>query len=181
MVKVQRLFAKTNLKVPVCRTYRTITQKCLQLELPTENSVYSQENRNRAGNYAHLTSENGKLATLTSGRPAFQQHAKYTEGSDTPQPCTFRKYCAQSEKTATSPNCKQITQPSGAATPRNSDTHGRIAVPKAFCVLWEHSRPSPKSGKTCRSDTRPGDVGERAERSESSDTTPIRNAPCFAV
>ena len=33
---------------------------CLQLELPTENSVYSQENRNRAGNYAPLTSENGK-------------------------------------------------------------------------------------------------------------------------
>ena len=71
----------------------------------------------------------------------------------------------------------RITQPSGAATPRNSDAHKRIAVPKAFCVLWEHPRPSPKSGKTCRSDTRPGDVGERAERSESSDTTPVRNAP----
>ena len=80
MVKVQRLFAKTNLKVPVCRTYRTITQKRLQLELPTENSVYSQENRNRAGNYAHLTSENGKLAAFASGRPAFQQHVKRTEG-----------------------------------------------------------------------------------------------------
>ena len=64
------------------------------------------------------------------------------------------------------------TQPSGAATPRDSDAHKRIAVPKAFCVLWEHPRPSPKSGKTCRSDTRPGDVGERAERSEGSDTTP---------
>ena len=83
MVKVQRLFAKTNLKVPVCRTYRTITQKCLQLGLPTENSVYSQENRNRAGNYAHLTSENGKLAAFASGRPVFQQHTKRTEGSDT--------------------------------------------------------------------------------------------------
>ena len=78
-------------------------------------------------------------------------------------------------------NSNGITQPSGAATPRNSDAHKRIAVPKAFCVLWEHPRPSPKSGKTCRSDTRPGDVGERAERSESSDTTPIRNATCFAV
>ena len=97
-----------------------------------------------------------------------------------PPPRTFRKYCAQSEKTATSPSCKQITQPSGAATPRNSDAHKRIAVPKAFCVLWEHPRPSPKSGKTCRSDTRPGDVGERAERSESSDTTPVRNTPVSA-
>ena len=71
----------------------------------------------------------------------------------------------------------RITQPSGAATPRDSDAHKRIAVPKAFCVLWEHPRPSPKSGKTCRSDTRPGDVGERAERSESSDSGPVRKAP----
>ena len=78
-------------------------------------------------------------------------------------------------------NSNGITQPSGAATPRNSDAHKRIAVPKALCVLREYTRPRPKSGKVCRSDTRPGDVGERAERSESSDTTPIRNAPCFAV
>lgn len=98
-----------------------------------------------------------------------------------PQPCTFRKCCAQSEKTATSPNCKKITQPSGAATPRNSDAHKRIAVPKALCVLWEHPRPSPKSGKVCRSDTRPGDVRERAVRVEGSDSGPVRKArvsPC---
>ena len=31
----------------------------------------------------HPTSENGKLALLTSGRPAFQQHVKRAEGSDT--------------------------------------------------------------------------------------------------
>ena len=48
-------------------------------------------------------------------------------------------------------NSNGITQPSGAATPRNSDAHERIAVPKAFCVLWEHPRPRPKSGKVCRS------------------------------
>ena len=71
--------------------------------------------------------------------------------------------------------------PAGPRRLRDSDTHKRIAVPKALCVLREHPRPSPKSGKTCRSDTRPGDVGERAERSESSDTTPIRNVPCFGV
>ena len=29
------------------------------------------------------TQENGKLAALTSGRPAFQKHAKHAEGSDT--------------------------------------------------------------------------------------------------
>ena len=78
-------------------------------------------------------------------------------------------------------NSNGITQPSGAATPRNSDAHKRIAVPKAFCVLWEHPRPSPKSGKTCRSDTRPRRVCERAERSEGSDHPPSetpRVSPC---
>ena len=71
--------------------------------------------------------------------------------------------------------------PAGPRRLRSSDAHKRIAAPKAFCVLQERLRPRPKSGKTCRSDTRPGDVGERAERSESSDTTPVRNAPCFGV
>ena len=31
----------------------------------------------------HLISENGKIAALISGRPAFQQYAKRTEGSAT--------------------------------------------------------------------------------------------------
>ena len=34
-------------------------------------------------------------------------------------------------------NSNGITQPSGAATPRDSDAHERIAVPQAFCVLRE--------------------------------------------
>ena len=76
---------------------------------------------------------------------------------------------------------KRSRSPAGPRRLRDSDTHKRIAVPKAFCVLREHTRPRPKSGKVRRSDTRPGDVCERAERSEGSDTTPIRNATCFAV
>ena len=80
-----------------------------------------------------------------------------------PPPRTFRKYCAQSEKTATSASCKQITQPSGAATPRDSDAHKRIAVPKAFCVLQERLRPRPKSGKVCRSTPWPRRVSETCE------------------
>ena len=88
-----------------------------------------------------------------------------------------KKFLEQVIQATISSEMKKITQPSGAATPRNSDAHKRIAVPKAFCVLWEHPRPRPKSGKVRRSDTRPGDVRERAERSEGSDTTPIRNAP----
>ena len=38
-------------------------------------------------------------------------------------------------------------QPSGAATPRNSDAHERIAVPKAFCVLRERPGQGPKAAK----------------------------------
>ena len=57
-------------------------------------------------------------------------------------------------------NSKGITQPSGAAAPRNSDAHKRIAVPKALCVFRERSRPRLKSGKVCRSDTRPRRVSE---------------------
>ena len=43
------------------------------------------------------------------------------------------------------------------------------------------SRPRHKSGKVRRSDTRPGDIRERAARIEGSDSGPIRNNPCFAV
>ena len=63
-----------------------------------------------------------------------------------------KKYLEQGVQAATSAEAKKITQPSGAATPRDSDTHKRIAVPKALCVLRERLRPRPKSGKVCRSD-----------------------------
>ena len=96
-------------------------------------------------------------------------------------PCTRGKALSTGRTSRNFDKSKKITRPSGAATPRDSDAHKRIAVPKALCVLWEHPRLNPKSGKTCRSDTRPGDVRERAERSEGSDSTPIQNAPCFAV
>ena len=49
-----------------------------------------------------------------------------------------KKYLEQGVQAATSAEAKKITQPSGAATPRDSDTHKRIAVPKALCVLREH-------------------------------------------
>ena len=92
-----------------------------------------------------------------------------------------KKFLEQVIQATISSEMKKITQPSGAATPRNSDAHKRIAVPQALFVLRAHTRPRPKSGKACRSDTRPGDVCERAERSEGSDTTPTQNATCFAV
>ena len=70
--------------------------------------------------------------------------------------------------------------PAGPRRLRDSDTHKRIAVPKAFCVLREHPRPRPKSGKVCRSDTRPGDVRERAARVEGNDSAPSETFPVSA-
>ena len=74
-------------------------------------------------------------------------------------------------------NSNGITQPSGAATPRNSDTHERIAVPQALCVLRERPDQGLKAAKFAV--LTPGRAGfpNRAKRSEGSDTTPIRNAP----
>ena len=174
MVKVQRLFAKTNLKVPVCRTYRTITQKCLQLELPTENSVYSQENRNRAGNYAHLTSENGKLAALTSGRPAFQQHEEHAEGSDTTHVshtqkalsagCTNRNF-GRSEKDHAAQRGRDAC---GTATRISASLSRRL-----FVSFRSASDQDPKAAKFAV--LPPGHAGflKRVKRSEGSNSAPI--------
>ena len=74
-----------------------------------------------------------------------------------------KKYLEQGVQAATSAEAKKITQPSGAATPRDSDTHKRIAVPKALCVLRERLRPRPKSGKVRRSAPWPRRVSETCE------------------
>ena len=58
---------------------------------------------------------------------------------------------------------KRSRSPAGPRRLRNSDTHERIAVPQALRVLREHTRPSPKSGKVCRSDTWPRRVSETCE------------------
>ena len=75
---------------------------------------------------------------------------------------------------------KRLRSPAGPRRLRSSDAHKRIAAPQALCVLRERLRPRPKSGKVRRSDTRPGDVCERAERSEGSDSGPVRKAPVSA-
>ena len=41
-------------------------------------------------------------------------------------------------------NSNGITQPSGAAAPRDSDAHERIAVPQALCVLRERPSETPR-------------------------------------
>ena len=78
-------------------------------------------------------------------------------------------------------NSNGTTQPSGAATPRNSDAHERIAVPQALCVLRERPDQGLKAAKFAV--LTPGRAGfpNRAKRSEGSDTTPRLKRPCFAL
>ena len=74
--------------------------------------------------------------------------------------------------------CEQGSRsPAGPRRLRDSDAHKRIAVPQALCVLRERHRPGPKSGKVRRSDTRPGDVRERAARVEGNDSAPSETPP----
>ena len=141
-----------------------------------------EKNRHCARDAAHPTSENGKLAALTSGRPSFREHAKRTEGSDTtPRLARSESAAHRVKKQQHHQIANRSRSPAG---PRRLGTATRISasLSRRLSAFFEStSRPRSQSGKTCRSDTRPGDVGERAERSESSDTTPIRNAPCFGV
>ena len=86
--------------------------------------------------------------------------------------CSCRK-SAQHQQTN-----NRITQPSGAATPRNSDAHKRIAVPKAFCVLRERTPgQDPKAAKFAV--LIPGHAGfpKRAEWSEGSNSAPSETPP----
>ena len=75
---------------------------------------------------------------------------------------------------------KRLRGPAGPRRLRNSDAHKRIAVPQAFCVFGEHIQPRPQNGKVCRSDTRPGDVRERAVRVEDNDSAPSEMPPVSA-
>ena len=60
-------------------------------EFTTEFFWQKCQKKYRTGSGTHPTSENGKLALLTSGRPVFQQHTKRTEGSDTTHASHTRK------------------------------------------------------------------------------------------
>ena len=88
-----------------------------------------------------------KFAVLTPGPGMFVNVRNAPRVVIPPPPRTFRKYCAQSEKTAISPSCKQVTQPGGAATPRSSDAHKRIAVPRLSAFFGSTPDQDPKAAK----------------------------------
>ena len=144
--------------------------------------MYSQENRNRVGNYAHLTSENGKLAALTSGRPAFREHAERTKGSDTSHVshtqkalsagCTNRNF-GRSEKDHAAQRGRDAF---GTATRISASLSRRL-----FVSFRSASDQDPKAAKFAVLNSGHAGFPKRVERSEGSNSAPIRNAPCFAV
>ena len=76
---------------------------------------------------------------------------------------------------------KRSRSPAG---PRRLGTATRISASlfRRLCAFFEStSRPRSQSGKVRRSDTRPGDICERAARVEGNDSAPVRKArvsPC---
>ena len=115
---------------------------------------------------------------MTSGRPAFQQHAKRAEGSDTtPISHTHVWHTShnfdRSEKRSRSP-----------AGPRRLGTATRMSASlsrRLSAFFRSVSDQDPKAAKFAV--LNPGHAGfpKRVERSEGSNSAPIRNAPCFAV
>ena len=141
-----------------------------------------EENRHCARNAAHPTSENGKLAALTSGRPAFQQHEEHAEGSDTSHVSHTRK---DPERMAYKPQFRQKKKDHAAQ--RGRDAYGtatRISTSlsrRLFVSFRSASDQDPKAAKFAV--LPPGHAGflKRVKQSEGSNSAPIRNAPCFAV
>ncbi len=140
-----------------------------------------EKNRHCARNAAHPTSENGKLAALTSGRPAFRQHAKHAEGSDTSHVSHTRK---DPERMAYKPQFRQKRKRSRSpAGPRRLGTATRISAslsrrPSAFF----ESAPGqdPKAAQFAVLPLGHAGFSNRVKRSEGSDTTPVRKAPVSA-
>ena len=137
-----------------------------------------EKNRHCARNTAHPTSENGKLAALTSGRPAFQQHTKRTEGSDTTHAshtqkalsagCTNRNF-GRSEKDHAAQRGRDAC---GTATRISASLSRRLSA-----FVESAPGPDPKAAKFAV--LPPGHAGfpQRVKQSEGSNSAPIRNTP----
>ena len=137
-----------------------------------------EKNRHCARNAAHPTSENGKLAALTSGRPAFRQHAKHAEGSDTSHVSHTRK---DPERMAYKPQFRQKKKDHAAQ--RGRDAYGtatRISTSlsrRLFVSFRSASDQDPKAAKFAV--LPPGHAGflKRVKQSEGSNSAPILIAP----
>ncbi len=133
-------------------------------------------------NEGYLTSKNGKCAVLASGRPAFRQHAEHAEGSDTTHASHTRKTMSAG---CTNPDFDKSEKDHAAQ--RGRDTFGTAtsisaSLSRRLSAFFGSTHDqAPKAAKFAV--LNPGHAGfpKRVERSEGSNSAPIRNAPCFAV
>ena len=99
-----------------------------------------------------------------------------------PPPLSYaRKALSAGRENCNFDKSKKITQPSGAATPRDSDTHKRIAVPRLSASFESALDQGSKAAKFAVLILGHAGFPKRVKRSEGRDTTPIRNArvsPC---
>ena len=134
------------------------------------NSLFVAEQMSFAN---HLTSENGKLAALTSGRPAFQQHAEHTKSGDTTHALHTRKTMSAG---CTNPDFDKSEKDNAAQRGRDAfGTATRISASlsrRLSASFWRTPGQDPKAAKFAV--LNPGHAGfpKRVERSEGSDTTP---------
>ena len=121
----------------------------------------------------HLTSENGKCALLTSGRPAFQKHAKHAEGSDaTP---SFARTESPAHRVKKQQHHQVANRSRSPVGPRCLGTATRISASlfrRLSAFFGSAPGQDPKAAKFAV--LPPGHAGfpNRVKRSEGSDTTP---------
>ena len=92
-----------------------------------DRDIYILAKKGPSREWCSATPENGRLAFLTSGRPAFRQHTEHAEGSDTtPSFARAERPCAQDVQTAISTETKKgLRSPAG---PRRLGTVTRISA-----------------------------------------------------
>ena len=77
-------------------------------------------------------------------------------------------------------NSHEITQPSGAAAPRNGDAHGARLRSEGSLLLSDVPSVHAKMAKYALLTAARAEVPDHAAHAEGSDTTPARNAPVSA-
>ena len=128
------------------------------------------------------TQGNGKLTAFASGRPAFREHAKRAEGSDS---APRLAHAESSEHRAYKPQFRQKRKRSRSpAGPRRLGTAMRISASLSRRLsAFFGSTPSqdPKAAKFAVLIPGPGIFVNVQLVSRVMIPPPIRNAPCFAV
>ena len=127
MVKVQRLFAKTNLKIPICRTEpKTECRK-------TDRKPLKQLRAEKERAETRLAQEQHKLERQENRKKYLEQCVQILISTEVKKDHAAQRGCGA---------CGTATRIM------------RIAVPQALCVLREYTGSRRKSGKVCRSDIR---------------------------